>query len=216
MINQGVQNLLQAPEIDWVSWQKLCLLNYWHLFSFIFFLFFFSPFLFFCMSVCAAVSPSSPGHTRSRKVTDLVLGQLPSPPRSAARRKPRERAGTILQLRDDAFAALTRMGTRLFLPEQITLPFPPQNLPLEVWRLFSTLLHGIFIALYVGRPVISRVACMQSQGLLLTHITKPVWALLWDPGVGEKPKCHIAVKLLLMLLVCHITWCCISSSQHPC
>lgn len=58
-------------------------------------------------------------------MTDLVLRQLPSPPRSAARRKPRGRAGTILQLRDDAFAALTRMGTRLFLPEQITLPSPP-------------------------------------------------------------------------------------------
>lgn len=126
------------------------------------------------MSVCAAVSPSSPGHTRSWKVADLVLRQFPSPPRSAARRKPRERAGTILQLRDDALAALTQIGTRLFLPEQITLPFPPQNLPLEVRRLFSALVHGIFIARDVGCPVISRVACMQSQDLLPTHITKPV------------------------------------------
>ena len=60
-------------------------------------------------------------------MADLVLRQLPDPPRSAARRKPRERAGTILQLRLDAFAAVTRLGTRLFLPERNMPLFPPEN-----------------------------------------------------------------------------------------
>lgn len=115
-----------------------------------FFLFFFSFFLpFFPSSVCAAFSPSCPGHTGNWEGADFILRQLPGP----LRKNPRYRAGSILQLRDDAFAALTRVGTRLFLPEQNMPLFPPKKtLPLEIWRLFSALGHVIFIARDAGYP----------------------------------------------------------------
>jgi len=39
---------------------------------------------------------------RSQEAADLIPGQIPGPPRFAARQKPRERAGATFQLRDDA------------------------------------------------------------------------------------------------------------------
>lgn len=94
-------------------------------------------------------------------------------------------------------------------------PFFHQKIAFEG---LEALVHEMFIARDAGHAVVSRVACMQSYDHLPTHFTKPVWAILWDPGVEEKPKWRTAVKFLLMLLVClcHITWCCTSLPQHRC
>ena len=93
-----------------------------------------------------------------------------------------------------------------------TRPLSTRKIPLKAWRLFSALVHGVFTARDAGHPAVSRVACTQSHGLLLTPFTQPVGAVTWDPGEREEPKCLIAVKFLLMLPIylCYTTCCCTS------
>lgn len=208
MINQGVQSLLQAPEIDWVLQQRLCLLNYWQL-SFFFF-FFLCEFLSSseCQCVCCCFSP---GHTWKWGAADLVPRTAPCSSRSRSC----SQEGTKgkgwkkkkqLQLREMPAACSFQSRIR---------PFSTRKISLEVWRFFSALVCGVFTARGAGHPAVSQVACTQSHGLLLTPFTQPAGAVTWDPGETEEPKCHIAVNFLLMLLIylCHTTCCCTSSPQ---
>lgn len=204
MINQGVQSLLQAPEIDWVLQQRLCLLNYWQLFFFFFF--FLCEFLSSseCQCVCCCFSP---GHTWKWGAADLVPQTAPCSSREQVL-QPGGNQRKGMEKKQNSFSYACSFQSRI-------CPFSTRKIPLEVWRFFSALVCDIFTARGAVHPAVSQVACTQSHGLLLTPFTQPAGAVTWDPGETEEPKCHIAVKFLLMLLIylCHTTCCCTSSPQ---
>lgn len=112
------------------------------------FSYFFSFFLPFFPSSC-------PGHTGNWEGADFIPRQLPGP----RRKNPRYRAGSILQLRDDAFAALTRVGTRLFLPEQNMPLFPPKKACL--WKSGGFSLHWVMLFSLLERLAIP-LSCQEN------------------------------------------------------
>lgn len=141
MINQGVQSLLQAPEIDWVLQQRLCLLNYWQLFFF-FSSFFVNFFLLLSVSVCAAASPQ--GIRGSGELQTSSPGLLPAPPGAgpAARREPKERDGK----KKNSFSYVRCQQP---VPSRAGyVPFPPEKF---LWRSggFSLRLFVVFSLLEV-------------------------------------------------------------------
>lgn len=153
-------------------------------------------FLLLSVSVCAAASPQ--GIRGSGELQTSSPRLLPAPPGS----------------RSCSQEGTKGKGWKKKKQSRIC-PFSTRKIPLEVWRFFSALVCDIFTARGAVHPAVSQVACTQSHGLLLTPFTQPAGAVTWDPGETEEPKCHIAVKFLLMLLIylCHTTCCCTSSPQ---
>lgn len=143
MINQGVQSLLQAPEIDWVLQQRLCLLNYWQL-SFFFF-FFLCEFLSSSERQCVCCC-FSPGHTWKWGAADLVPQTAPCSSREQVQQPGGNQRKGMEKKKKNTFSYVRCQQP---VPSRAGyVPFPPEKF---LWRSggFSLRLFVIFSLLEV-------------------------------------------------------------------
>lgn len=117
---------------------SLKLLTYFTFFSLLFFFFFFFP----CSSSVCAAFPCPPQGTQG-----VGKRKISSPGSSVILWGKFQEIGSIHQLRDDTFASLTQVGTRLFLPEQNVSLFLHRKIKKTpcIWKSGGFSLHGIML-----------------------------------------------------------------------